>query len=102
MKYINYTKYIGDPFEDLTAEDLMQILQDYLLDSGFYNQFSNFYEMDPERTMEELERALLEAMQERGMIPPQLAQQMMEHPEDYRNSKLAELMRKLMERMAEE
>ncbi len=102
MKYINYTKYIGDPFEDLTAEDLMQLLQDFLLDSGFFNQFNDFYEMDPERTMEELERALLEAMQERGMIPPELMQQMMEHPEDYRNSKLSELMQKLMERMAEE
>ncbi|HUY14793.1 MAG TPA: VWA domain-containing protein [Terriglobia bacterium] len=102
MKYINYTKYIGDPFEDLTAEDLMQVLQDFLLDSGFYNQFNDFYEMDPERTMEELERALLEAMQERGMIPPELMRQMMEHPEDYRNSKLSELMQKLMERMAEE
>jgi Ca-activated chloride channel homolog len=102
MKYINYTKYIGNPFEDLTAEDLMQLLQDYLLDSGFYNQFSNFYEMDPERTMEELERALLEAMQERGMIPPELMKQMMENPDDYRNSTLSELMRQLMERMAEE
>src|SRR5487761_1516252 len=102
MKYINYTKYVGDPFEDLTAEDLMQLLLDYLLDSGFYNQFNDFYEMDPERTMEELERALLEAMQERGMIPPELMRQMMDHPEDYRNSKLSELMQKLMERMAEE
>jgi Ca-activated chloride channel family protein len=102
MKYINYTKYIGDPFEDLTPEDLMQLLQDYLLDSGFSNQFTDFYEMDPERTMEELERALLEAMQEQGMIPTDLMQQWLDHPGDYRRSKLAELMRKLMERMAEE
>ncbi|MGH9378762.1 MAG: hypothetical protein ACRD1I_08180, partial [Terriglobia bacterium] len=62
MKYINYTKYKGDPFEGLTSEDLLQMLQDFLLDSGFYNQRYDFYEMDPERTMEQLHQALLDAL----------------------------------------
>jgi len=37
MKYIKYGKHIPDPFENLSAEDLMQMLQDYLLDSWLFN-----------------------------------------------------------------
>ncbi len=49
MKYVKYSKYVADPFDDLSAEDLLQMLGDFLLDSGFYNQYQNIYDMDPER-----------------------------------------------------
>ena len=58
MKFIKYSKFSGDPFEGLSAEDLLQLLQDFLLESGFNSQYYNFYEMDPERTMEQLHQAL--------------------------------------------
>jgi hypothetical protein len=48
MKYIKYSKFAGDPFDGLSAEDLLQMLQDFLLDSGFYGQYYDFYEMDSE------------------------------------------------------
>ena len=51
MKFIKYGKYVADPFEGLSAEDLMQMLQDFLLDSGFFNQFYGLDEMDSERTL---------------------------------------------------
>ena len=54
MKYIKYGKHVPDPFEGLSAEDLMQMLQDFLLDSGFFNQYYGVYEMDGEKTMEQL------------------------------------------------
>src|SRR2546422_7372371 len=72
MKFVKYSKYVADPLEGLSAEDLLQLLQNFLLDSGFYNQYYNFYEMDPERTLEQLHQALLEAMREQGMIPEEL------------------------------
>jgi Ca-activated chloride channel family protein len=102
VKFIKYSKYVADPFESLTAEDLMQLLQDYLLDSGFYNQYYNFQELDPERTMEELHQALLEAMKEKGLISEEMLQQLLENAQDYESSKLRELIDKLLERMAEE
>jgi len=89
MKFINYTKYVPEPFDDLSAEDLLQLLQDFLLDSGFYNQYSNFYEMDPARTMDQLHQALLEALQQQGKIPDDLMRQMMENWEEYQKSELA-------------
>ncbi len=102
MKFIKYSKYVADPFERLSAEDLLQLLQDFLLDSGFYSQYYNFYEMDPERTMEQLHQALLEAMRDKGMIPQDLLQELLKNAENYQNSRLSELINKLLERLAEE
>jgi Ca-activated chloride channel family protein len=102
MKYIKYSKYVADPFDDLSAEDLLQMLQDFLLDSGFYSQYQNIYDMDPERTMEQLHQALLEALRDQGKIPDELLQQMLQNWEDYQNSELAEKINKLLERLSEE
>ena len=102
MKFVKYSKYVADPFDDLSAEDLLQMLGDFLLDSGFYNQFQNVYDMDPERTMEQLHQALLEALRDQGKIPDDLLQQMLQNWEDYQNSELAEKINKLLERLSEE
>lgn len=102
MKYVKYSKYIPDPFDGLSAEGLMQMLQEFLLQSGFENQYSNFYEMDPEQTMEQLHQALLQAMQSEGMIPPDLLKKFMENMENCQNSDLRQLIDKLLERLAEE
>ncbi len=102
MRFVNYTKYVPEPFDDLSAEDLLQLLQDFLLDSGFYNQYSNFYEMDPERTMDQLHQALLEALQQQGRIPDDLMRQMFENWEEYQKSELAKQINQLLQRLAEE
>src|ERR1039458_8383188 len=102
MKFINYSKYVADVFDDLSAEDLLQMLQDFLLDSGFYNQFQSVHEMDPEKTIEQLHQALLEALREQGKIPDEMLQQMLQNWEDYQKSELADKINTLLERLAEE
>ncbi|MGO8813280.1 MAG: vWA domain-containing protein [Terriglobia bacterium] len=102
MKFVKYSKYVPNPFDDLSAEDLLQMLGDFLLDSGFYSQFQNVYDMDPERTMDQLHQALLEALRDQGKIPDDMLQQMLQNWEDYQNSELAEKINKLLERLSEE
>jgi len=102
MKFVKYGKYVPNPFDDLSAEDLLQLLQDFLLDSGFYNQYSNFYEMDPARTMEQLHQALLEALQEQGKISEDILRQMFENWEDYQKSELAERINQLLQQLADQ
>jgi Ca-activated chloride channel homolog len=102
MKIVKYSKYVADPFDGLSAEDLLQMLQDFLLDSGFFDQYQSIYEMDPERTMEQLHQALLEALRDQGKIPDELLQQMLQNWENYQKSELAEKINKLLERLAEE
>jgi len=102
MKYIKYSKFTGDPFDGLSAEDLLQMLEDFLLDSGFYGQYYGFYEMDSERTLEQLHQALLQAMADQRMIPQELLEQLRQRAENYQGSDLSELINRLMERLAEE
>jgi Ca-activated chloride channel homolog len=99
MKYIKYGKHIPDPFEGLSAEDLMQMLQDFLLDSGFFNQYYGVYEMDSEKTMEQLRQALMEALEQKGMISDELLEEMLENPE---NSNLSQALDRLLQRLADE
>ncbi|HUZ47681.1 MAG TPA: VWA domain-containing protein [Terriglobia bacterium] len=99
MKFIKYGKYVADPFEGLSAEDLMQLLQDFLLDSGFFNQYYGVYEMDSERTMEQLRQALLEALEQQGKIPPEMLEEMLQNPE---NSRLSQALDQLLEQLANE
>jgi Ca-activated chloride channel family protein len=102
MKFVKYGKYVPNPFDDLSAEDLLQLLQDYLLDSGFYNQSTGIYEMDSTRTLEQLHQALLEALQQEGKIPDELLRQMLENWEDYQKSELAERINQLLQQLAGE
>ena len=102
MKFIKYSKYVPDPFDGLSTEELLGLLQDFLLDSGFYNSYYGFQEMNGQRTMEELHQALLEALRDQGKIPDQLLQQMLQNWEEYQNSELAKAINKLLERLAEE
>src|SRR5579872_6113218 len=99
MKFIKYGKYVVDPFEGLTSEDLMRLLQDFLLDSGFLNDYYGLYEMDSEKTMEQLRQALLEALEQQGMIPKELLEEMLDNPED---SNLSRAIDRLLQQMANE
>ncbi|RDI96402.1 VWA domain-containing protein [Meiothermus sp. QL-1] len=66
---VRYSKY--EPgFDDLTGADLMEMLQDFLMDSGFSDPY-NRYQPDPNRvpTLEDLYDALLQALMEQGRIP---------------------------------
>jgi len=102
MKYIRYSKYVADPFDGLSAEDLLHLLQDFLLASGFNQPYYSFYQMDPERTMENLHRALLEALAREGMVPEELLNELRENAQNYPHSRLSKLVDKLLERLSEE
>ena len=56
MKYVRYTRYTGDDF-GLSAEDLMQALSDFFLQSGFQNPYMQFSEWD-QHSLEDLKRAI--------------------------------------------
>ena len=52
MKFIKYSKYVPDPFEDMSSEELMQMLQDFLLESGYQRSHLGFQEMDTNSTLD--------------------------------------------------
>src|SRR5919201_534601 len=102
MKY-RYTKYTGDPLEDLNLEDLVAKLSDLLLASGFGNPYAMD---DEERTMQALHDAILDALFNGGVLPEDTIEQLLGDPADAdqgdARSKLEELIQQIIERMAEE
>src|ERR1700691_1019954 len=90
MKYVRYSKYAPGAADDIDLQDLMDRLSDYFLQSGFESQYG-IYEMDMERSqeqhMDQLREAILRALQEGDLIPPELLKQMMQNGEDLSKNK---------------
>ncbi len=102
MKY-RYTKFTGDLLDDLDLEDLVSKLSDLLLSSGFGDPHGV---NDGERTMQALHDAILEALFNGGVLPPETIDQLLGDPADgdqeQMRSKLEELIQQIIERMGED
>jgi Ca-activated chloride channel family protein len=105
MKYIRYSKYAPEAADDIDLHDLMSKLSDFFLQSGFESQYG-VYEMDMERAreqhMEQLREAILRALQEGDLIPPDMMEQLMQNPDLSQNKELRDLVEQIIERMQEE
>jgi Ca-activated chloride channel family protein len=106
VKFTKYTKYIPDPAGEMSMEDLLSALSDYLLQSGFQNPYMNFYEMQQgEHTMEDLRRAIEQAL-ESGALDDMLDMDS-DRIEEMLNEikaagKMDELIDQIMQRMEQE
>ncbi|HET9831759.1 MAG TPA: VWA domain-containing protein [Vicinamibacterales bacterium] len=102
MKY-RYSKYIGDPLEDIDLEDLVSKLSDLLLSSGFGNPHG-FDET--ERTMQALHDAILDALFNGGVLPEETIEKLLGDPADgdqeEMRTKLEQLIQQIIEKMGEE
>ncbi len=69
MKLIRYSRYEGD-LEDLSPEEILSLLEEALLDSGFSDPFQR-YDPDPNRrpSLEDLYDALLQALLKNELVP---------------------------------
>jgi len=63
MKRIRYTKFVGDLAGEISLDDLMGALSDFLLDSGFHDPMAKFQELNGEQTMENLREAIRQALE---------------------------------------
>ena len=97
MKRIRYTKYRGDLASEIDLEDLLQALSDYLLDSGFYDPWSRFQELDHD--LESLREALRRVLESGEFLDQEMQQKL---DELSTNGKLDELIEKLIERLEQQ
>ena len=98
MKRIRYSKYVPDPAGEMSMEDLLSALSDYLLQSGF--QSDMWYEMpDGEKTLDDLRRAIEQALMDGDQFDEEMRERMLEMA---MNGELDELIEKLIERMQQE
>jgi len=99
VKFIKYSKYVADPAGEMSMEDLLNALSDYLLQSGFQDSWY-FYEFNEgEQTLEELKQAIQQALESRELIDENMRERIEQMRAD---GKLEELIEKLIERMEQE
>ena len=99
MKFIKYQKYVPDPASEMSMEELLSALSDYLLQSGFQSQYM-FYDLQgAEQTLEELRRAIEQALLEGDLLDEQMRAHLQQMQME---GKLDELVERLMDRMQQE
>jgi Ca-activated chloride channel family protein len=98
MKRIRYSKYVPDPAGEMSMEDLLGALSDYLLQSGF--QSDMWYEMpEGQQALDDLRRAIEQALMEGDQFDEDMRERLQQMAAD---GQLDELIEKLIERMQQE
>ena len=102
MKFVTYKKYEGGDWDSVEMEDLLNRLADFLLQSGYQSQFEDFYEMDGDRTLDQLRQAVLDALMKGDLFPEDQLQEMMERLQNMSPEQREQIANQLIERMEQE
>lgn len=99
MKFIKYKKYVPEPASEMSMEDLLAALSDYLLQSGFQRQYMDFYDQQrADQSLEDLRNAIAEALMNSDMLDEKLREQI----ESMNAEQLDQLIEQLVDRMQQE
>jgi Ca-activated chloride channel homolog len=98
MKRIRYSKYVPDPASEISLEDLLGALSDFLLQSGFPTYLYDDLD-DRVQNLEDLRRAIEQALLESDWPEEELRQRLEQMRMD---GTLEELLDRLLERLQQE
>jgi Ca-activated chloride channel family protein len=98
MKYTRYSKYIADLADEMSMEDLLNALSDYLLESGFQSEYMYFQQMD-EHTLDSLREAIRQALEMGDFMDEAMRERLEQMQMD---GTLDEMIEKLINRMQQE
>jgi Ca-activated chloride channel family protein len=97
---IEYSKYTGEDF-GINAEDLLQALSDFLLQSGFNTQYMPFSEWN-EHTLEDLKKAIQQALEQGDLFDNEQMREMMERLQNLSPEQMQKLLDNLVQKMVDE
>ncbi|MFZ0302744.1 MAG: VWA domain-containing protein [Terracidiphilus sp.] len=97
MKRVRYTRYTGDLASEIDLEELLKGLSDYLLDSGYYNPWSDFQDLN--HNMDDLREALRRLLLKGDFLSQEMRDKLQQMEAE---GTLDELLDRLMERMERE
>ncbi len=100
MKWVKFSKYTGDDF-GIDAQDVMNALADFFLESGFSNPWSQFSQWD-DRNLDDLRRAIEEALWRGDLFPEDRMQEMMEKLAAMSQEQIDQLVENLIQKLAGE
>jgi len=100
VRFTRYSRFTGEDL-GIGADDLLRALSDFLLQSGFQQQYMRFFEMG-QQTLEDLKEAMREALESGSLFDDQSLRQMMERLQNLTPEQMERLLQGLVEKMAEE
>src|SRR5947207_3515919 len=98
MKYTKLSKYGADLADEMSMEELLNALSDYLLQSGFQNEYMYFDQMD-EQTLEALREAIRQALEMGDLMDDAMREKLEQMQLD---ATMDELIERLINRMEQE
>jgi Ca-activated chloride channel family protein len=99
MTFIKYKKYVPDLADEISMEDLMNALSDHLLQSGFENPYSDFYDVGDDQSLERLKQAIAQALMNSELFDEETKERLKQMQAE---GGFDELLEKLLERMEQE
>jgi Ca-activated chloride channel family protein len=100
MKWVHYSKYTAEDL-GLSAEDLLQALADFFLESGFQNPYMQFSEMN-QHTLESLKEAIQRALERGEMFDQERADKIRQMLEQMSAQDLDQLLDRLAQKLVDE
>jgi Ca-activated chloride channel homolog len=100
MKWVRFSKFNGEDF-GIDAQDLMDALADFFLQSGFSNPWMQFSELNS-HTLEDLKRAIQQALESGQLFPDERMREMMEKLAALSPEQLEQLLENLVQKLADE
>jgi Ca-activated chloride channel family protein len=99
MPFTRYSKYTGVDWESLSLEDLLERLTDFLLQSGFDDPYSQYWD-EPDQSLSSLREALMRALME--LLSEEELEQLTDAQGNIDAKAMSELLDRLIERLIEE
>ena len=100
MKWVRYSRYTGEDM-GIGAEELLQALSDFLLESGFNSQYSEFSEWN-QHTLEDLKQAIQQALESGQLFDEESLQEMMRRLANMTPEQMDTLLDNLVQKMIDE
>src|SRR5689334_1946007 len=97
---IKYSRYTGEDL-GIGAEDLLQALSDFLLQSGFNSQYLPFSEWN-QHTLADLKKAIQQALEQGQMFNDEALQEMMERLQNMSPEQMNKLLDNLVQKLVDE
>jgi Ca-activated chloride channel homolog len=102
MKTVKYSRYTGFDWDSLSLEELLNKISDYLLQSGFYNDFYSDYQFGGDHNLQDLHQAIIDAILNQQLLPDEMLEKLLDGSMEEQSDRLADLVRKMVERLQQE
>ena len=107
MRFHTYSKFSPEAADAVDLQALLDKLADFLLQSGFaggqsFNPYFDDFDSEPDRSVEALRQAILDALIESGQFTPELLEALRGDGTKESQEKLSELLDSLIQKLAAE